>query len=39
MNAAGGEGVCLRAPHSFYRPGDFIKVKRLFPDLNRAHLD
>jgi DNA ligase-1 len=37
--AAGGEGVCIRAPGSFYRPNGFLKVKRLFPDLNRSHLD
>jgi DNA ligase-1 len=37
--AAGGEGVCLRAPGSFYRPNGFLKVKRLFPDLNRSILD
>jgi len=37
--AAGGEGLCLRAPGSHYRPGNFIKIKRLFPDLNRSHLD
>jgi len=37
--AAGGEGLCLRAPGSHYRPGGFVKVKRLFPDLNRSILD
>jgi DNA ligase-1 len=37
--AGGGEGLCLRAPQSFYRPGNFLKVKRLFPDLNRSILD
>ena len=35
----GGEGLCLRAPGSFYRPGNFIKVKRLHRDLNRSILD
>lgn len=33
--AAGGEGVCLRAAGSFYTPNNFIKIKRLFPDLER----
>jgi DNA ligase-1 len=37
--AAGGEGLCIRPPGSRYRPGNFIKIKRLFPDLNRSHLD
>ena len=37
--AAGGEGLVLRRPGSFYRPNDFLKVKRLFPDLNRSQLD
>lgn len=37
--AAGGEGVCIRPPGSFYRPNGFTKIKRLFPDLNRSHLD
>ena len=37
--AAGGEGVCLREPGSFYRPGGFVKVKRLHADLCRSHLD
>jgi ATP-dependent DNA ligase len=37
--AQGGEGVCIRAPGSFYRPNGFLKVKRLFPDINRSHLD
>jgi DNA ligase-1 len=37
--AAGGEGVCIREPGSFYRPNGFLKVKRLFPDLNRSILD
>jgi DNA ligase-1 len=32
---AGGEGLCIRPPHSFYTPNGFIKCKRLFPDLNR----
>lgn len=35
----GGEGLCLREPGSHYRPGNFWKIKRLFPDLNRNHLD
>lgn len=33
--AGGGEGAILRAPGSDYRPGGFVKVKRLFPDLDR----
>jgi len=33
--ARGGEGVCLRHKDEFYRPNNFIKVKRLFPDLER----
>ena len=37
--AEGGEGVCLRAPESYYRPGNFWKIKRLFADLNRSVLD
>jgi DNA ligase-1 len=37
--AAGGEGLCLRAPGSDYRPGNFVKIKRLFPDLDRSILD
>lgn len=36
---AGGEGVCLREPGSNYRPGNFVKVKRLHADLNRSILD
>lgn len=32
---AGGEGVCLRDKFETYRPNNFIKVKRLFPDLER----
>jgi DNA ligase-1 len=35
----GGEGLCLRAPQSSYKPHGFIKVKRLFPDLKHNHLD
>lgn len=35
----GGEGVCLRDAGSFYSPGGLVKVKRLFPDLNRSILD
>lgn len=31
----GGEGVCLRHKYENYRPANFIKVKRLFPDLDR----
>jgi DNA ligase-1 len=31
----GGEGLCLRAKSEFYSPLNFIKVKRLFPDLER----
>jgi ATP-dependent DNA ligase len=37
--SGGGEGVILREACSFYRPGAFVKVKRLFPDLNRSFLD
>jgi DNA ligase-1 len=37
--AGGGEGCILRAPHSFYKPTGFIKVKRLHRDLTRNHLD
>lgn len=33
--ARGGEGICLRHKDEFYRPNNFIKVKRLFPDLER----
>jgi DNA ligase-1 len=36
---SGGEGVCLREPGSFYRPGNFWKIKRQHPDLKRNHLD
>jgi hypothetical protein len=35
----GGEGVCLRPPASFYRPDNFLKIKRLFPDLDRSQID
>ena len=31
----GGEGVCLRHKREFYLPCNFIKVKRIFPDLER----
>jgi len=31
----GGEGLCLRHKDENYRPNNFIKVKRLFPDLDR----
>jgi DNA ligase 1 len=31
----GGEGICLRHKDEFYRPNNFIKVKRLFPDMER----
>jgi DNA ligase 1 len=37
--ARGGEGVCIRPPGSYYAPSNFIKVKRIFPDLNRSVLD
>lgn len=37
--AAGGEGLCLRAPGTLYRPNNFHKVKRLHPDLDRSTLD
>ena len=33
--AAGGEGLCLRAPGGHYSPNGFHKVKRIFPDLER----
>jgi len=33
--ASGGEGVCLRHKNEAYRPQNYIKVKRLFPDLER----
>lgn len=33
--AAGGEGVCLREKSGAYTPSNFIKIKRLFPDLER----
>jgi DNA ligase-1 len=35
---AGGEGLVIRRPGHLYRPGragDVVKVKRLFPDLDR----
>jgi DNA ligase-1 len=35
----GGEGVCLRAPGSTYKPFGYVKIKRLHPDLNRSILD
>jgi DNA ligase-1 len=34
----GGEGLVIRRPRSQYRPGrmgDVIKIKRLFPDIDR----
>jgi DNA ligase-1 len=37
--AGGGEGCILRPPGSFYRPDNFTKIKRLFPELNRSALD
>lgn len=37
--AAGGEGLILRAPGSYYAPSNFRKVKRIFPDLDRSILD
>ena len=37
--AAGGEGLILRAPNSYYAPSNFQKVKRLHRDLNRSVLD
>ena len=37
--AAGGEGVCIRVPGSYYAPSNFRKVKRLFPDLDRSIFD
>ena len=37
--AAGGEGLCLRAPRGLYRPNNFFKVKRLHPDFDRSQLD
>ena len=33
--AGNGEGVCLRHKNESYRPQNYIKVKRLFPDLER----
>jgi DNA ligase-1 len=36
--SAGGEGLVIRRPGHLYRPGragDVVKVKRLFPDLDR----
>lgn len=33
--AGGGEGVCLRHRDEDYSPLNFLKVKRLFPDLDR----
>jgi len=33
--ARGGEGICLRHKDEFYRPNNFIKIKRLFPDIDR----
>lgn len=33
--ARGGEGICLRHKDEFYRPNNFIRVKRLFPDIDR----
>ena len=33
--ANGGEGACLRHKEENYRPTNFIKVKRLYPDLER----
>jgi len=33
--AGGGEGVCLRHKTENYRPCNFVKVKRLFPDIDR----
>jgi len=35
----GGEGLCLRAPSSYYTPSNFIKIKRMHRDLNRSVLD
>lgn len=33
--AGGGEGVCLRHKSETYRPCNFVKIKRLFPDIER----
>ena len=33
--AGNGEGICLRHKNESYRPQNYIKVKRLFPDLER----
>jgi ATP-dependent DNA ligase len=33
--ARGGEGICLRHKDETYRPNNFLKIKRLFPDLDR----
>lgn len=37
--AAGGEGLCLRAPGSLYTPSGFLRVKRIHKDLDRSVLD
>jgi DNA ligase-1 len=37
--SANGEGLVIRHPDSCYRCGDFVKVKRLFPDLDRSIID
>jgi DNA ligase 1 len=40
--SAGGEGLVIRRPGSPYRPGragDVVKIKRIFPDLDRSILD
>lgn len=35
----GGEGLVIRHPDSIWRPGGFVKVKRLHADLDRSTLD
>jgi len=39
LNNPAGWWISEKFDGSHYRPGNFVKVKRLFPDKNRSQLD